>query len=63
MIDRSATKNEIRDHLIALAAEQGIALSRSRADKYANKYKKGHLDSIPRGPLGGFDPTGRTATA
>jgi len=63
MINRNATKNEIRDHLIALAAEQGITLSRSRADKHANKHKKGHLDSSPRGPLGGFDPTGRTATA
>lgn len=63
MINRNATKNEIRDQLIALAAERGINLSRSRADKYANKYKQGKLDTTPRGPLGGFDPTGRTATA
>lgn len=63
MINRNATKNEIRDQLIALAAEQGISLSRARADKYANKYKKGQLDTTARGPLGGFDPTGRTATA
>ena len=63
MINRNATKNEIRDQLIALAAERGINLSRSRADKYANKDKLGKLDTTPRAPLGGFDPTGRTATA
>lgn len=39
-IDRSMTKNEIRDHLLEEAAKAGVPMSKSRANKLADRYKK-----------------------
>lgn len=60
--DRSATKNEIRDALLDLAAAAGRELSDARADKLANKFKKGLFDPILVSLLTYADPTGDTAT-
>lgn len=61
-VDRSATKNEIRDALLNLAAEAVQDLSPAKADKLANKFKKGLFDPILKSLLTYQDPTGDTAT-
>lgn len=43
-INRTATKNEIRDELLWLAHDNDQTLSEARADKLANKFKKGQFD-------------------
>lgn len=63
MIDRRQTKNEIRDQLVALAADHGTVLSNSRADKLANKFKKGLFDPELAALLSYRDPTGEQAVA
>lgn len=63
MIDRRQTKNEIRDQLIGLAATNGTVISRARADKLANKFKKGQFDPDLASILSYSDPTGEQATA
>lgn len=45
MIDRTATKNVIRDQLLAMAAANNRHLSKSQANNYADKFKKGKFDS------------------
>lgn len=59
--DLTATKNEIRDHLLLLAADNDHPLSQSRADKLANKFKKGLFDPELAYILHYSDPTGETA--
>lgn len=59
--DRSATKNEIRDWLIILADDNGESLSKARADKLANKFKKGLFDPELERVLQYSDPTGEAA--
>lgn len=59
--DRSATKNEIRDWLIILADDNGEDLSKARADKLANKFKKGLFDPELERVLQYSDPTGEAA--
>lgn len=61
-VDRGATKNEIRDALLDLAANAGQDLSPAKADKLANKFKKGLFDPILKSLLTYTDPTGDTAT-
>lgn len=43
-IDRTATKNDIRDQLLVMASENGEPLSDSRANNLADKFKKGRFD-------------------
>lgn len=43
-VDRTATKNDIAYALQMIAAENGETLSPARADKLANKFKKGQFD-------------------
>lgn len=44
MIDRTATKNVIRDQLLAMASANNRHLSKSQANNYADKFKKGGFD-------------------
>ncbi len=59
--DLTATKNEIRDALIDLAAAKGHPLSKSRADYLADKFKRGLFDPELAYVLGHADPTGEIA--
>lgn len=43
-VDRTVPKNDIRDALLWIANENGEELSPARADKLANKFKKGEFD-------------------
>lgn len=60
-VDRAATKNEIRDALLVLATGAGQPLSKSRADKLADKFKRGAFDPELARVLQYSDPTGETA--
>ena len=63
-LNQAATKNENRDQLLANAEEMGVALSRAKADKVANAYKRGRLDEMDpelMRVIGYSDPTGETA--
>lgn len=60
-VDRTATKNTIRDWLIILANEAGKTLSQAKADKLANKFKKGLFDPELAYILAWSDPTGENA--
>lgn len=60
-VDRTATKNEIRDSLLLIAHENGEQLSPARADKLANKFKKGLFDPDLAKFIQYSDPTGETA--
>ena len=59
--DLTATKNEIRDALLDMAAAKNHPLSRSRANNLADKFKKGLFDPELAYVLGHQDPTGETA--
>jgi len=61
-VDRTATKNEIADALQMIAAENGETLSDARADKLANKFKKGQFDPMLARFIQYSDPTGEEAT-
>lgn len=63
MIDRSQTKNEIRDQIAQLAADTGNPLSRSRADTLANRFKRGEYDGTLAYLMNYADPVGEKATA
>lgn len=63
MIDRRQTKNEIAAQLVQLATDHGTVLSASRADKLANKFKKGQFDPELLSLLTYKDPTGERAVA
>jgi len=43
-VDRTAPKSEIRDQLIWTAYDNGETLSKARADKLADKFKRGQFD-------------------
>lgn len=53
MFDRHLTRRELRDKITAYAATRGVALSPSRADKIANKWKRGYYghNDIPPADL------------
>lgn len=59
--DRSAPKNDIRDWLMILANDNGESLSKARADKLANKFKRGEFDPDLERVIQYSDPTGETA--
>lgn len=61
-VDRTATKNKIRDALQTIASQNGETLSRSRADKLANNFKKGHYDPDLMRIVHYSDPVGEEAT-
>ena len=60
-VDRTARKSEIKDALLDLAANEGQHLSEARADKLANKFKRGEFDPILARFIQYADPTGETA--
>lgn len=62
-VDRSATKNEIKEALIYMAAEKDHTLSKSRADYLADKFKRGLFDPELAYVLDHADPTGEEAVA
>jgi hypothetical protein len=59
--DTTARKADIRDHLMILAADAGQPLSKARADKLADKFKRGTFDPALVRIIGWSDPTGETA--
>lgn len=61
VIDRSQTRNEIRDVLLRRAEERRHPLSKARADKLAGKFKQGLFDDEMARVIGWSDPTGETA--
>lgn len=64
-VDRADTKNEIRATFLANATYLDLELSRSRADRLADKYKRGRLDQYDPDlmrVLDYADPTGERAT-
>ena len=60
-VDPAATKNEIRDALLDMAAAKDHPLSRSRANNLADKFKKGLFDPELAYVLQHQDPTGEQA--
>lgn len=60
-VDPTATKNEIRDALLGMAAEKDHPLSKSRANNLADKFKKGLFDPELEYVLQHQDPTGEQA--
>lgn len=63
-LDRRDTKNQIRDTLTENLAMLGMEVSRSRADRLANAYKRGRLDELDpelQRVIGYSDITGETA--
>lgn len=63
-LDRADTKNTIRDLLIENAAYLGAEISRAKADKAAQAFKRGRLDDMTdlARVIGWADPTGERAT-
>ena len=61
-VDRTATKNDIAAALKTIAADNGETLSDARADKLANKFKKGVFDPDLARFIQYSDPTGEEAT-
>jgi hypothetical protein len=59
--DTTARKADIRDHLLILAADADQPLSQSRADRLADKFKRGAYDPALVRIIGWADPTGETA--
>jgi hypothetical protein len=62
-VDRSATKNEIAAALKWEAADNGETLSDARADKLANKFKRGQFDPDLARFIQYSDPVGEEATS
>ncbi|MER2134159.1 MAG: hypothetical protein ABS910_05700 [Arthrobacter sp.] len=60
-VDRTARKSDIKDALLAMATNEGQYLSDARADKLANKFKKGEFDPILARFIQYSDPTGEKA--
>ena len=60
-IDRTATKNEIRDLLLYNAEQEGEPLTKARANNLADKFKKGQFDPDLARIIQYTDPTGETA--
>lgn len=61
-VDRTAPKNEIRDVLIWTASDNGEDLSKARADKLANKFKRGEFDPDLARFIQYSDPVGEEAS-
>jgi hypothetical protein len=61
-VDRTATKNDIAAALKTIATDNGENLSDARADKLANKFKKGLFDPMLARFIQYSDPTGEEAT-
>ena len=61
-VDRSATKNDIAAALKAIATENNETLSDARADKLANKFKRGQFDPDLARFIQYSDIVGETAT-
>lgn len=61
-VDRAADKNDIRDALLEIAAENGEVLSKSRADKLAVKFKRGEFDPMLARFIQYSDPVGEEAS-
>lgn len=62
-VDRTATKNEIRDALLTIAAENGERLSKAKANNLADNFKKGHYDPDLMRIIHYTDPVGEEAVA
>lgn len=65
-VDRLDTKNQIRATFLENAADLDLELSKSRADRLADKYKRGRLDQYDPDlmrVLDYSDPTGEEATS
>ena len=60
-VDRASPKNEIRDQLMWTAYDNGETLSKARADKLANKFKRGEFDPDLARYIQYSDPTGEQA--
>lgn len=60
-VDPRSTKSEIRDALLELAFGAGQPLSKSKADKLADKFKRGLFDPELQRVIQYSDPTGETA--
>lgn len=63
-VDRADTKNTIRDMFVENLAYMGVEISRSKATKLADQYKRGRLDEMDpelMRVIGYSDPTGETA--
>lgn len=61
-VDRTATKNDIAAELQVIAADNGETLSDARADKLANKFKKGIFDPMLAKFIQYSDKVGEEAT-
>lgn len=61
-VDRTATKNDIAAALKLIATENGEKLSDARADKLANKFKRGQFDPDLARFIQYSDPVGEEAT-
>lgn len=61
-VDRTATKNDIAAALKSIATDNGETISDARADKLANKFKRGQFDPDLARFIQYSDPTGETAT-
>jgi len=61
-VDRTATKNEIKEALLNIAADNGELLSKSRADVLADKFKRGDFDPMLARFIQYSDPVGEEAT-
>jgi hypothetical protein len=61
-VDRSATKNEIAAALKNIATANNETLSSARADKLANKFKRGQFDPDLARFIQYSDPVGEEAT-
>lgn len=60
-VDQSATRKEITQSLLEIAASNNEELSPSRADKLANKFKRGEFDPDLARILQHTDSTGEIA--
>ena len=60
--DRSATKHTIRHWLQVMAEDAGREISQSKANKLADKFKRGLFDPELMPVTEWSDPTGETAT-
>lgn len=61
-VDRTATKNDIAAALQEIAIDNGETLSDARADKLANKFKRGQFDPDLARFIQYSDPVGELAT-
>lgn len=61
--DRTAPKHTIREWLEHLAADAGREISRSKALKLADRFKRGVFDPELLPVVQWSDPTGETATS